>query len=193
MNTGSEITQTIATRRPTTSGIAGSLGLSAAAFVVLGILITLAGEKLGALSGGAPKLDFLWLAPPETYRQTLDRYGDAGRQFYFWMNWLDMLFPLSLAWFGSLLLKRSFGIGGRLAFAPMLFALLDIAENGLLFLMLAQWPAFSDRLATACSAVTALKLIALGLSYLFMAAALLLSVVRWFRRRLSAAPTPPAP
>lgn len=163
--------------------VAESLPTAALAFIVLGVAITAAGEHLGTLDHDAPKLDFMWLAPAATYHEVLLRYGEAGRHFYFWMNTLDMLFPLSVAWFGRLLLRRAFPSLQWLAVWPQAFAVLDWIENVLIFGLLGSWPRFSPALAGICAPVTALKLLLLGLSYLLMATALArLGTRRWRSR-----------
>ena len=173
--------------RPLARGARRLLGSPSAAFLsflFLASILTLGGKQLHAMSGGAPKLDFLWSAPPEAYLEALSRYGAAGRALFFRLNVVDMLFPLNVAWLGGLLLTRAFRTPGWLPLVPLAFALLDLIENLLFFRMLRAWPDFSTTLASVCAVVTTAKLAALGLSYALMLAALLrLGLRRWGSRR----------
>jgi len=166
-----------------------SLPAATLAFLLLAGALTATGHRLRDLSGGAPKLDFLWAAAPAVYRAALEHYGPAGRTLYLVLNAIDMAFPLSVAWLGILLLRRALPAGGWLRVVPLAFAALDLAENVLLYGLLLAWPGFDDRLAIACAAVTTSKLTALAASYALILATLPVVAVAWWRRGRRQRPT----
>ncbi len=168
-------------RRP---ALAESLWASTAAFLALAAILTAGGARLAALSGGAPKLDFLWAASPQVYRRALEAYGEGGRRLFAWLNAVDFLFPVAVVWLGRALLHEPHpptpsplagrgrrGRGGALGWVPVAFALLDWVENLLFFGILGLWPTPPDVLLRACAKVTTAKLTLLAVSYALFAVA----------------------
>lgn len=124
----------------------------------------------------------------------LTAFGAAGRALYQRLTWTgDVLFPLSLLLF-FLALSRYAGhhlsapaAGARwLSGLPMAWFVADMAENAIIFVLLANWPQGLPVLATLLAPVTVTKFLLLFASIAVPLAALVLSRLR------HANPVPPA-
>jgi len=145
------------------------LRLAGASFLALSVLLMVAEGILAHQSGGAPKLDFIRPFDAKVYLETMARYGDAGRSTFHWMLWIDMLFPVTVAWFAFALLRVSTRHWRIAIVAPIAFLSLDLLENVSFLHMLSIFPAAPDTtIAVLSSGLTTAKLLALALTYLEM-------------------------
>ena len=140
--------------------------ISGIAWLILAIALTVLGKQLAAISGGAPKIDFMVSATSEAILTALQQYGDEGRRLYWSANLVDMLFAVALPVFAWSAARPFIGWRWLAAVAPAGFGILDIAENMLVGWLLAHWPGFDPSVGAACAGIVRLKLVFLVLVYL---------------------------
>ncbi|WP_211222743.1 hypothetical protein [Paludibacterium yongneupense] len=132
--------------------------------------------RLQALSGGLGKLSLLFNARAMTVIGHLHAYGAEGRRLLFWMDVIDLLFPSALAWTCIQAIWLAFRLyAPRLAVCacafPLAFAILDLAEKTLHFVLLARFPDASLAIAGIAALLTTVKLLVLVVSYAGLIAA----------------------
>jgi hypothetical protein len=160
-----------------------------AAFLLVTSMLMVAERILAHQSGGAPKLDFIWPFDAGVYVETLARYGAAGRSTFLVTIWVDMIFPVTVAWFAASLLRATTRHWRILVAAPIAFVVLDVLENVSFLHMLASFPARPEATAGITSFLTTAKLSALALTYTEMLGCLATLAIQDRRRFFGLAAT----
>lgn len=153
--------------------------LATGKLVVVFLLLVIAVEAF-ILPAIYPRFETLDIQPsysPEKAYQLIDSYGEAGRQYYAFIELtLDAVFPLLLAlFFGSLMIylfRRVFPLGSFCQKLPLLgpiTMLVDYLENTSIVVMLLNYPRRLDLLAQAANLFTVAKFVLYGLELILIA------------------------
>lgn len=132
-------------------------------FAAAGLMQVL--EKQIVLSAGVSlplKMDFRPLSTITELTAVYELYGEAGRQMYFIINIVDMIFPvafvLAIGGVFTLVADRA-GYSRRWNLLPLGFLVFDVIENSMQMLFIRQWPDVSATLALGCGVITFYKLV----------------------------------
>lgn len=137
--------------------------------------------KLMALTGGIGILDFEIGYTPEKVQTVLGSYGAEGMALYRKIQWLDLINPMLYGWLMAAVMYRLYPQKplAWLTLLPLLAALLDYAENAILFILAADYPDISAQSVATGSAISLMKNAVLSLTTL----ALIIGGWRWYRTR----------
>lgn len=131
-------------------------------FAAAGLMQVL--EKQIVLSAGVSlplKMDFRPLSTINELTAVYELYGEAGRQMYFIINIVDMVFPvafvLAIGGLFTLVADRA-SYSRRWNLLPLGFLVFDVIENSMQMLFIRQWPDVSATLALGCGVITFYKL-----------------------------------
>ena len=131
-------------------------------FAAAGLMQVL--EKQIVLSPGASlplKMDFRPLSTINELTAVYELYGEAGRQMYFIINIVDMIFPvafvLAIGGVFTLVAARA-GFSRRWNLLPLGFLVFDVIENSMQMFFIRQWPDISATAALVCGVITFYKL-----------------------------------
>jgi hypothetical protein len=142
-------------------------------------------------AGGAGTPDMsLFYSPGDLYRWA-EAYGASGRQAYVRARFtFDLVFPLVYLFFlataTSWVSGRVFppdSLWQRANLAPLLGTLFDYSENVSAALVMVRYPERTPVVDLLAPAFTALKWLALGASFVFLAVALAMAARSWARER----------
>ncbi|KAB2934638.1 MAG: hypothetical protein F9K24_02350 [Leptonema illini] len=132
-------------------------------FAAAGLMQVL--EKQIVLSAGVSlplKMDFRPLSTINELTAVYELYGEAGRQMYFIINIVDMVFPvafvLAIGGLFTLVADRA-NYSRRWNLLPLGFLVFDVIENSMQMLFIRQWPDVSATLALGCGVITFYKLV----------------------------------
>jgi len=139
--------------------------------------------------GGLQPLEERFGYSPAEVHALLELLRDGGRDLLRRALWLDLLYPLLFAPALALGIAVPFSRilkGERLplwlATPPLLAALCDWLEDGLLLTLLATFPHEEARLVGFAAVVTATKLVLVSVSFLLVPLGLLLALGKWLLR-----------
>lgn len=131
-------------------------------FAAAGLMQVL--EKQIVLSAGVSlplKMDFRPFSTINELTAVYELYGEAGRQMYFIINIVDMIFPvafvLAIGGVFTIVADRA-GLSRRWNLLPLGFLVFDVIENSMQIYFTRQWPDVSPTLALACGVITFYKL-----------------------------------
>jgi hypothetical protein len=154
------------------------------AYLLSVAILQLADLWLASEAPGVPKPD---LSPGYDHARVVEifeAYGAGGRTAYAWGLVIDTIMPIALGVAGVFVVALAVPRWlGRLAIAPVTFAVLDVIENALFAVMLSQYPAISEGLVAVARPITIVKLSAfvVALPTLIVGVGVLLA--RWRRGR----------
>lgn len=163
-----------------TSGRKGLITLGISSVLIFGLIWALI-IKLMTLTGGTGILDFEIGYTPEKVQAVLGSYGAEGMALYRRIQWLDLVNPAIYGLLMASILYRLYPTQKSwswLVLLPLLAALLDYAENGVLFILATDFPDISAQWVTLGSMISLLKNAVLFLAIM----ALLVGGWRWYRR-----------
>ncbi|PJZ53602.1 hypothetical protein [Leptospira adleri] len=134
-------------------------------------------------SGVLPKkMDFRPFSSSKDIIEVFGIYGEPGRNLYFWIDVVDMIFPIPLFLsFAGIYTRAALKTGLPISFnlLSLGFLIFDILENSLMFYFLASWPNVSEPLATFTGAITAIKLFFLFVGFVMFFVSLLILIYIW--------------
>ena len=153
-------------------------------FAINATALTVFGKTLARYSN-LSKLDFQFKGYNIAFVTKLfTDYGVEGRNTYFWLNILDIVFPffvalLGFCYFGYSWKKWNYKIVWFvLIIASFSFCLFDTIENIFVFRMLAKFPNFSEIEVMISSISTQIKLISLLIIYIAIPITFLISIIK---------------
>lgn len=156
-------------------------------FLLNAVALEIGGKGLSKFSN-SPKLDFrLGGYNAENVLLYFNQLGDAGREYYFWINVLDTPFPFLLALFGCCYFSITWKKWGvkpifyLLIIASFLFMIFDTVENILVFQLLDSFPELHNSVISIASLVTKIKLLSLFVVYGALPITLIVSVLRYLK------------
>ncbi|MBM9577615.1 hypothetical protein JWG45_10670 [Leptospira sp. 201903070] len=132
------------------------------------------------------KMDFRPFSSSKDILEVFGAYGESGRNLYFWIDVVDMIFPIPLFLsFAGIYTRAAQKIDLPISFnlLSLGFLIFDILENSLMFYFLSAWPKVPEPLATFTGAITAIKLFFLlvGFAMFFVSSLILISI--WIREK----------
>jgi hypothetical protein len=155
-------------------------------FAAVGTWLMVADARLQRMAHGLPKLDFrLHGYSAADVSQLFTAYGASGRAEYWQQTVVDSCFPFLLAAFGVLFFSRTYRrwgwtkLGNLLIGISLLFMVVDVAENILIFALLRQYPHPGAGTVAAASFLTQLKLPLILTIYLFVLLNTLVLMGKW--------------
>ncbi|MDV6237013.1 hypothetical protein CH379_015390 [Leptospira ellisii] len=133
------------------------------------------------------KLDFRPFSTVKDVVTVFGIYGEAGRNFYFWGNVLDMILPIPVClMIGSVYSRISDYVGtpriGNVL--PFGFLVFDPIENSVMIYFLRVWPNVPEGLAALTGTITFLKLTFVILGYALLFGGLFVSLIVFIFRKL---------
>ena len=164
-----------------TSGRKGLIILGVSSALIFGLIWALI-IKLMTLTGGTGILDFEIGYTPEKVQAVLGRYGTEGMALYRKIQWLDLINPVLYGLLMASILYRLYPpqeSWSRLVLLPLAAALLDYAENGVLFILATDYPDISTQWVGVGAVLSLLKNAVLFLATMV----LLVGAWRWYRQR----------
>ncbi|RHX95124.1 hypothetical protein DLM76_07330 [Leptospira yasudae] len=132
------------------------------------------------------KMDFRPFSGAKDFIEVFGVYGETGRRLYFWIDVIDMIFPIPLAFcFGGIYTKaaRKVNLPLSLGLFAYGFLLFDLLENSLMFYFLFAWPTVPEGLAAFTGTITAVKLFFLFTGFFMFIASFLILVIQWIREK----------
>ncbi|MCD6332410.1 MAG: hypothetical protein J7L89_03970 [Bacteroidales bacterium] len=114
-------------------------------------------KAIKEVSGGYGVLDTRFSYSPETAYEYFDHYGVEGRTKYDPFQLIDLFYPLAYSLFLSCLLFLSFPKKKIIWLIPLVAALFDYIENGLLYLTNHHFPDINPTLIHYSSFCTSAK------------------------------------
>ncbi|AOP32702.1 hypothetical protein A0128_01740 [Leptospira tipperaryensis] len=132
------------------------------------------------------KMDFRPFSSSQDIVEVFGAYGEQGRKLYFWIDIVDMIFPIPLFLsFAGIYTRAAQKIGLPMSFnlLSLGFLIFDILENSFMFYFLASWPNVPEPLATLNGAVTATKLFFLFVGFTMFFVSFLILVLDWIREK----------
>ncbi|RHX91882.1 hypothetical protein [Leptospira stimsonii] len=161
-------------------------------FFVLGMLFSQTMQILEksipiSASGILPKkMDFRPFSSAKDFVEVFGTYGEQGRYLYFWIDIVDMIFPIPLSLcFAGIYTRVALKTGLPISFnlLSLGFLVFDLVENSLMFYFLASWPIVSEPLAAITGAVTAIKLFFLFVGFIMFFVSSLILISLWIREK----------
>lgn len=153
-------------------------------FLVNAVTLVIGGKKL-SLYSKLPKLDFLFNGYDATLINNLFlEYGVEGRNIYFWLNIIDIPFPVFVVlfcygYFAYTWKKWNFKwVFHALITLALFFFIFDSIENFFIYQMLIHFPLLNSNEIFISSISTKIKLISLLLVYLAIPTTLLVSIYK---------------
>lgn len=158
--------------------------------LVLFILGVICAETMQLLEKAIPipegielpkKMDFRPFSSARDFVEVFGVYGASGRNLYFWIDVVDMIFPFPLVLcFGGIYTKAAarFGLPVSLNLFSFGFLIFDLLENSLMFYFLNVWPKVPEGLAAFTGGITAIKLFFLFVGFFMFTVSFLLLVYR---------------
>ena len=154
--------------------------------LILAIFQVVMLPKFAELTGGGIILDMQSSYSPEKAYEIVENYGEKGRSYYLYIQFLDILFPLAYAFCFALLINYFYShafpnknLLRVLTNLPLFAGIFDMLENTGIFLMLHTYPEPFTRIAMYTTTMTLIKTILFSLSLLL----LLIGVVSFFIRK----------
>ncbi|MBM9499967.1 hypothetical protein JWG44_06850 [Leptospira sp. 201903071] len=132
------------------------------------------------------KMDFRPFSSSKDIIEVFGAYGEQGRILYFWIDIVDMIFPIPLFLsFAGIYTRAAQKIDLPISFnlLSLGFLIFDILENSLMFYFLSSWPDVPEPLATFTGAVTAIKLFFLFVGFAMFFASFLILTYIWIREK----------
>ncbi|NEW07496.1 hypothetical protein GK047_15935 [Paenibacillus sp. SYP-B3998] len=147
--------------------------------------------RFSEVAGGFPMIDLLWNYDVEHVGQLLTGYGEAGRNYYYYMlSVVDIPLPLMYGFGLSLMIAQvskwalPAGRGGyRLHMLPLIAMLADYLENISILTLLLQYPHQQAWVAVAANLFTLVKTTLTSASFLLL---IVLLVLRPLKKRSTA-------